>query len=79
MAIARSDGRIYSMADHEKPYNFKPKGLCCGYGLVESELMPGEVVELKDKRRRIKVEIVDAIRPKLTAKLPMASMIKERG
>ncbi len=75
MTIGRHAGRIYSLASPDKPAGFQPKGLCCGYVLTESKLKPGDLVELKDKKRRIKVEIVDDIRPNRTARAPMSAMV----
>jgi aminomethyltransferase len=68
MAIGRHDGRIYSMATPNKPENFKPRGLSCGFVRVKHRLVPNQDVELKDNRRSIKVTIVDDIRPDRTAR-----------
>lgn len=67
MAIARYDGRVYSIGSPDKPDNFKPKGLSCGFVRVNSKLAAGQEVELKDNRRRIKATIVDDIRPDRSA------------
>ncbi len=75
MAVSRHDDRIYSMASPDKPDDFLPRGLCCGFVKVKSRLEPGQRVELKDKRRRIVVVIVDDIRPDRTARRPMWEMI----
>jgi aminomethyltransferase len=75
MAIARYDGRVYSMASPDRPEDFKPKGLCCGFVKVKSKLASGQEVELKDNRRRIKVTIVDDIRPDRTARRHIRDMM----
>lgn len=78
LAIGRSHGRIYSLASPDKPDGFHPHGLCCGFLRLDTDLAPGELVELKDKRRTIKVEIVDDIRPDRTARCPIGEMIQEK-
>jgi hypothetical protein len=42
---------------------------------VKSILSPGQVVELKDKKRKIKAMIVEDIRPNRTALRPIAEML----
>ena len=64
------------MASSDKPADFVPKGLCCGFVKVRTRLEPGQQVELRDKRRTIKVVIVDDIRPDRTARYPMREMIR---
>jgi aminomethyltransferase len=75
MAIARVDGRIYSMASPDKPAPFKPSGLSCGFVRVKSRLPAGETVELTDSRRAIRAMIVDDVRPDRTARRPMREMM----
>ncbi|QTA90697.1 aminomethyltransferase family protein [Desulfonema magnum] len=75
MGIGRHKDRIYSVASPDKPKDFKPKGLCCGFVKVTSMLSFGEVVELRDKRRKVKVAIVEDIRPDRTARVPIKNMI----
>lgn len=75
MAIGRVENRIYSIASPDKPEQFKPRGLCCGFVRVKSRLFPGQEVELKDNRRKIKVVIVDDIRPHRTARSPINEMM----
>lgn len=75
MAIGRSGDRIYSIAGPDKPKDFKPKGLICGFVRVRSRLDAGRIVELKDNRRTVKVTIVDDIRPDRTALRPIPEMI----
>lgn len=75
MAIGRSGDRIYSMASPDKPAGFKPLGLSCGFVKVKSRLFAGQELELRDKRRKIKVVIVDDIRPDRTARRPIEEML----
>lgn len=76
MAIARYDGRIYSMASPDKPENFKPLGLSCGFVKVKPRLVAGQEVHVKDSRREIKVMISDDVRPDRTAHRPMQEMMR---
>ncbi|MDP4979986.1 MAG: aminomethyltransferase family protein, partial [Desulfobacterales bacterium] len=71
MAIGRHEGRIFSIASPDKPADFTPRGLSCGFVKVTKPLMPGQIVRLKDKRRTVEVEIVDDIRPDRTARKPL--------
>ncbi len=76
MSIARYNGAIYSMASPTKPDNFKARGLSCGFVKVRSRLVAGREVELKDNRRRIKVMIVEDIRPDRSARRPIQEMMR---
>jgi aminomethyltransferase len=75
MAIGRAGDRIYSIVSPDKPAGFKAKGLSCGLVRVKRRLTPGQVVELKDNRRKIQVEIVEDVRPDRTAFRPISVMI----
>jgi len=75
MAIARHNSRIYSLASPDKPPDFKPSGLSCGFVRVKSPLPTGELVELADNRRKIKVMIVNDVRPDRTARRPIREMM----
>ncbi|MGA9234409.1 MAG: aminomethyl transferase family protein [Desulfobacterales bacterium] len=75
MAIGRVGDRIYSIASPDKPDGFKPKGLCCGFIKVNTELSVGETVRLKDKRRMLTVAIVNDVRPDRTARKPLRKML----
>lgn len=75
MGIGRHEGRIFSIASPDTPQDFKPRGLCCGFIKVKSQLAPGAVVQLKDNRRKIKVTIVEDVRPDRTARRPIKEMI----
>lgn len=75
MAIGRYNDRIYSIASPDKPENFNPGGLSCGFVKVKSKLFPGQIVYLQDSRRKIKVIIVEDIRPDRTARRPINEMM----
>ena len=75
MGIGRDGGRIYSVTSPDKPDGFKAKGLCCGFVKVNADLPAGTEVFLQDSRRRLKVMIVDDIRPDRTARRPLRAML----
>jgi aminomethyltransferase len=75
MAIGRHKDRIFSIASPDKPADFTPRGLSCGFIKVTKALKPGQIVRLKDKRRTIKVEIVEDIRPDRTARKPLSKFL----
>ncbi len=75
MAIGRQEDRIYSITSPDRPKNFRPKGLMCGFVRVNSILSAGQMVELRDKKRKIKAMIVEDIRPNRTALLPISEML----
>jgi aminomethyltransferase len=75
MAIGRHEGRIYSISSSNKPETLKIKGLSCGFVKVNKQLAPGDVIELKDSRRKLKVRIENDIRPNRTARKPLKDML----
>ncbi len=75
MGIGQHNGRIFSTASPDKPDGFSAKGLSCGFVKVKKELKPGDTVELRDGRRKIKVRIVQDIRPDRTARKPVKEML----
>lgn len=78
MAIDRVEGRIVSIATPitaGRPENFKPRGLCCGFVLVNHPLALGEEIVLTDGRRNLMVEIREDIRPDRTARRPIGEMV----
>ena len=75
MGIGRHGDRIYSIASPDKPEEFKPKGLCCGFVKVTSKMALGQIMDIKDNRRKLKATIVDDIRPDRTARRPIAEML----
>lgn len=68
VGIGKVGEKIYSIASPNKPDDFNPKGLCCGFIKANKKLKTGEAIKLKDKRREITVEIVSDIRPDRTAR-----------
>jgi aminomethyltransferase len=74
MGIGRHEGRIYSIASPGKPGGFKPRGLSCGFIKVSTPLSFGQVVELRDNRRKLKVTLVEDVRPDRTARRPISEM-----
>jgi aminomethyltransferase len=75
MAIGRHEGWIYSIASPDKPEDFRPRGLCCGFVKVKSPLAVDQVIQIKENKRSIKVQIADDIRPARTARAKMKEMI----
>lgn len=73
MGIGRHEDRIYSIASPDKPESFKPRGLCCGFIKSSARLSTGRTIILKDNRRKIKVEIVDDVRPHRTARRALSN------
>ncbi|HKK91138.1 MAG TPA: aminomethyl transferase family protein [Desulfobacteraceae bacterium] len=68
MAIGWHNKRILSIASPDLPEGFKPKGISCGFVLVNRKLAPGERLTLQEKKRKITVTIVDDVRPHRTAR-----------
>jgi aminomethyltransferase len=75
MAIGRHEGRIYSIASPNRPEGFEARGLCCGFIKVREKLIPGQNVEIRDSRRKIRVEVVEDIRPDRTARHALRDML----
>lgn len=78
MAIGRVGETIISLATAEadgRPADFSPRGLCCGFVKVRSQLPPGEKVILTDGKKQISVEIRLDVRPDRTARRPIAAML----
>jgi aminomethyltransferase len=75
MGIGYHQGRLLSIASPDKPEDFSPRGLCCGFIKVKSPLEPGTEVVLKDQRRKLKVTIVTDIRPDRTARRQIKAML----
>ncbi len=78
MAIGRVGEKIFSIASPDKPQDFKPRGLSCGFIKVTTKLFSGDSVEIRDNRRSIKVMIVEDIRPDRTARRPLKDMVLKR-
>lgn len=79
MGIGRIGDGIVSVASPDRPADFSPRGLCCGFVQTKTALASGRVVRLKDGHRTIRVEIVDDIRPHRTARRPMDEMLHQGG
>ncbi|MDJ0989459.1 MAG: aminomethyl transferase family protein [Desulfobacterales bacterium] len=75
MGIGWHEGRILSVASPDKPEAFVPRGLSCGFVKVATPLKTGTTLALKDSRRKIKVTIVEDIRPARTARRPIKEML----
>jgi len=76
MAIGRIDGKIVGLASEgDIPEGFKPKGLSCGFVLLDIKFEAGEFVYLTDGKRKLKVEIREDVRPGRTARRPIKMML----
>jgi aminomethyltransferase len=75
LAIGRENDLIYSIASPDAPESFKPRGLCCGFVRVRQPLVSGHIVELKDNRRKMKVQITENVRPARTARRPIREFL----
>ena len=75
MGIGLLNQRIVSIGSPDRPVDFKPRGLCCGFIKVQIALNPGDKVVLKDQRRKLKVTITDDIRPDRTARKTVKNML----
>jgi aminomethyltransferase len=75
MGIGWAAGEIKSLASSDKPADFKPRGLCCGFVLVDRPFPVGETIELRDARRKIFVSITTDIRPDRTARKSISQML----
>jgi aminomethyltransferase len=75
MGIGWVAGEIKSIASPDRPADFKPRGLCCGFVQVDRSISIGDTIELRDARRKIRVTITTDIRPDRTARHPMGQML----
>lgn len=78
MAIGRQNGEIVSIAESRgdtSGKSFVPKGLSCGFVLLEKKCEAGEEIYLTDGKRKLKVEIRSDVRPGRTARLPIRTMV----
>jgi aminomethyltransferase len=75
MGIDWREGRLVSVASPDRPPDFTPRGLACGFVQVARPLAPGTQVELRDARRRLPARIVEDIRPDRTARRPLREML----
>ena len=79
VAIGWVEDRICSITSPDRPADFAPRGLCCGFVKVRQPLNPGSQVTLKDQRRTLPVTIVQDIRPHRTARKPIQEMFTAGG
>lgn len=63
MAVGRVDGRVVSLGSPDRPEGWTPRGLACGFVVVDRHLKSGTALALRDRRREIPVEIASDIRP----------------
>ncbi|MCF8085686.1 MAG: hypothetical protein K9J48_02215 [Desulfohalobiaceae bacterium] len=77
MGIGWYGDRIFSIASPDKPDDFKPKGLCCGFVRINRPLADKETVLLRDARRSIRVYPTRSIRPDRTARKALSRMLRE--
>ncbi len=75
MGISVVDGRVYSVNSEDRPEGFKPRGVACGFVLVDKKLLPGTQLLLKDNRRSLPVRIVSDIRPGRTARMDIKKFL----
>lgn len=75
MGIGWHQGQIYSIASDTQPAGFRPKGLCCGFVLVNRPLNEQTPITLADSRRRLPAWIVSDIRPQRTARRKLEEML----
>jgi len=68
MGIGRQDEVVFSITSPDRPADWTPRGLCCGFVYVEQPLKTGSLVELHDQRRVVQVQIVSDIRPARSAR-----------
>lgn len=67
-SIDRYNDRIYCINDSQKPENLNIRGLSCGFVKVNKILKIGDKINLSDGKRVIQTEVVNTIRPNLTAR-----------
>ncbi len=75
MGISWYDGKILSVASSDLPEGFKAKGISCGFVLVDKKLDYGEKLILKEGKRKIKVIVLNDIRPDRTARKKISNFI----
>ena len=75
MGIGRMDNKIVSITSPDRPEDFFPKGLSCGFVKVDRSLEAGDELTLREGKRKIKVEVKNDIRPYRSARIPMKEML----
>ncbi len=71
MGIGWRQNRVYSINSPDRPPDFNPKGLACGFVRVDKPLKPGAKIMLHDTKRHITAWITEEIRPDKTARKPL--------
>jgi aminomethyltransferase len=74
-SIDRYNDRIYCINDSQKPENLNIRGLSCGFVKVKKIMKLGDKIKLSDGKRTIDVEIVNALRPNLTARKAITNFL----
>jgi len=60
--------RVYSLTSPDRPSEFKPRGICCGFIKVDRTLQFNQEVEIQDLKRGLKVQVTKDIRPNRSAR-----------
>jgi aminomethyltransferase len=74
-SIDRYNDRIYCINDSQKPENLNIRGLSCGFVKVNKILKIGDKINLSDGKRVIQTEVVNTIRPNLTARKAISNFL----
>ena len=74
-SIDRYNDRICCINDSQKPENLNIRGLSCGFVKVNKIMKIGDKIKLSDGKRTINVEIVNTIRPNLTARKAISNFL----
>ena len=74
-SIDRYNDRIYCINDSQKPDDLNIRGLSCGFVKVNKIMKIGDKIKLSDGKRTINVEIVNTIRPNLTARKAISNFL----
>ncbi len=75
MGISWHDNKILSVASLSLPDDFKAKGISCGFVLVDKQLDYGDKLVLQEGKRKIKVVVVEDIRPDRTARKKLSEFL----
>ncbi|MBT3259379.1 MAG: aminomethyl transferase family protein, partial [Deltaproteobacteria bacterium] len=75
MGIGRVDNKIVSITSPDKPQDFFPKGLSCGFVKVDRSFETEDALTLREGKRKIEVEIRNDIRPYRSARIPVREML----
>ncbi len=75
MGIGWHENKIVSIASPDKPEDFRPRGISCGFVMVDRALDYGTGLVLQEGKRSISVKILQDIRPDRTARKKITSFI----